>query len=208
MQSFLIIGRNSKEVETEIDNLVKKYSLKKLDFEGQKIEQIRNLNSFVSLSLQEKTAIVVKSIDTSTHQAMNAFLKNLEEPQENLFFILSAKTIHKVLPTISSRCQIIFLSKKREIIDPQIYENLIKKNTVQKLAFLDKIKQRNEAVDFFINLVSFVHNKIKNNDGNYEFLAYIFHEAEKTLNKLEKNGNVNLQLTNFAVNTANFDTFT
>ena len=37
--------------------------------------------------------------------AVNALLKILEEPPEHVVFILATTEIHKVLPTILSRCQ-------------------------------------------------------------------------------------------------------
>ena len=40
-----------------------------------------------------------------THQAANALLKTLEEPQNNHFFIILAPSLQSVLPTIASRCQ-------------------------------------------------------------------------------------------------------
>ena len=88
MHSFLIVGNNKKLVENKIDEIIKKYFLKRIDFEGQKIEDIRKLNSFTSLSLKEKTAIVIENIEKSTNEAANAFLKSLEEPQDNLYFLL------------------------------------------------------------------------------------------------------------------------
>jgi len=208
MQSFLIIGKNQKKVDQEIENLIKKYSLKRIDFHGNKIEEIRKLNGFVSLALKEKTAIVLKDIDNSTIEAMNAFLKNLEEPQEKLFFILTAKNIQKVLPTISSRCQTIFASEKKKIENSEVFEKFLKMSSSQKLSLLDNFKQRNEAIDFFYNLLIFSHEKIKKEDKDFKFLASLCTNVEKTLDSLEKNGNVNLQLTNFVVNTDNFDTFT
>ena len=40
-----------------------------------------------------------------TNHAFNALLKTLEEPPENVIFILATTEVHKVLDTIKSRCQ-------------------------------------------------------------------------------------------------------
>ena len=40
-----------------------------------------------------------------TKEAFNALLKTLEEPPENVIFILATTEVHKVLDTIKSRCQ-------------------------------------------------------------------------------------------------------
>ena len=207
MHSFLIIGGNKKQVENKIEGIIKKYSLKRIDFEGQKIDDIRKLNSFISLSLKEKTAIVIENIDKSTNQAVNAFLKTLEEPQENLFFLLTATSIHKVLPTIISRCQLTSVSQKRDLEDSDELEKFIKLNPSEKLIFFDKIKKREDAIVFMENLIFFLHQKIKESDPEIKIFGNIIEVAQETLNRLEKNGNVNLQLTYFVVNTDNFESF-
>ena len=207
MHSFLIVGSNKKLVSEKIDDIIKKYSLKRIDFLGGKIEEIRKLNSFTSLSLKEKTAIVIENIDKSTNEAVNAFLKNLEEPQENLYFLLTATSIHKVLPTIISRCQVIGTSQKREVEDEKNLKSFLKMKPSEKLIFFDKIKKREEAIVFFENLIFFVHQKLHENTENLNLSANILKVAQETLSRLEKNGNVNLQLTYFVVNTDNFDTF-
>ncbi len=47
---------------------------------------------------------VINNIDVSTDEAQNKLLKILEEPPENVYFLLSAKSEEKVLATIKSRC--------------------------------------------------------------------------------------------------------
>ncbi len=54
-----------------------------------------------------KTIIVITNIEKMRKEAANAFLKLLEEPSENLVFILTTDHIHSLLPTITSRCQTI-----------------------------------------------------------------------------------------------------
>ena len=208
MHSFLIVGNNSEIVENKISELLKKYSLKRIDFDGQKIEEIRKLNSFTSLSLKDKTAIIITNIEKSTNEAANAFLKSLEEPQDNLYFLLTTSSIHKVLPTIVSRCQIIYVSQKRVPEDVSNLEKFLNMKPSEKLFFLDRIKKRDEAIYFFENLMFFIHQKIKEGEVNLNIFSKILEIAQETLSRLEKNGNVNIQLTYFVVNTDNFDSST
>lgn len=48
---------------------------------------------------------IIDEVHMLTVQAFNALLKTLEEPPENVVFILATTEVHKVLDTIKSRCQ-------------------------------------------------------------------------------------------------------
>lgn len=48
---------------------------------------------------------IIDEVHMLTNQAFNALLKTLEEPPENVIFILATTEVHKVLDTIKSRCQ-------------------------------------------------------------------------------------------------------
>lgn len=192
MHAFLIIGNNIGCVDNEIDELSNKLGAKIMPYEVSKVEDIRELNKFLRLSINEKTLIVIRDIEKATVEALNAFLKNLEEPQENLYFALTASSLRKVLPTIVSRCQIIRLKNEKRVIEneDQIKEFLIL-NIGQRLSFFDKIKDRGEAISFVENLIYYLHEKSELT--NMEVL-------NKTYTRLKANGNVNLHLSNLAIN--------
>ena len=48
---------------------------------------------------------IIDEVHMLTNHAFNALLKTLEEPPENVIFILATTEAHKVLDTIKSRCQ-------------------------------------------------------------------------------------------------------
>ncbi len=48
---------------------------------------------------------IIDEVHMLTNHAFNALLKTLEEPSENVIFILATTEVHKVLDTIKSRCQ-------------------------------------------------------------------------------------------------------
>ena len=48
---------------------------------------------------------IIDEVHMLTPSAFNALLKTLEEPPENVIFIFATTEVHKVLPTIISRCQ-------------------------------------------------------------------------------------------------------
>jgi DNA polymerase-3 subunit delta' len=51
--------------------------------------------------------IIIVDADRMRHDAANALLKTLEEPQKDTLFILTTERISNMLPTICSRCQTI-----------------------------------------------------------------------------------------------------
>ncbi len=70
------------------------------------VENIRSIRQEVAYSttgLKYKVYIIDEAHMLST-SAFNALLKTLEEPPENVVFILATTEEHKILPTILSRC--------------------------------------------------------------------------------------------------------
>ncbi len=53
----------------------------------------------------KKRVYIIDEVHMLSTSAFNALLKILEEPPEHLMFILATTELHKVLPTIRSRCQ-------------------------------------------------------------------------------------------------------
>ena len=71
-----------------------------------RIKQIRNLQYEASLSPSEysRSVFVIHCAEDMTQEAANAFLKTLEEPEENTVMILTAQSREALLTTINSRC--------------------------------------------------------------------------------------------------------
>ncbi|UZE97837.1 DNA polymerase III subunit delta' [Alkalimarinus alittae] len=74
-----------------------------------KVDQIRQLNEYISKSSQQggyKVAIIhpAEAMNTS---AANALLKSLEEPSQKTLIILVVDHPGRMLPTIRSRCQVV-----------------------------------------------------------------------------------------------------
>ncbi|HNA61884.1 MAG TPA: DNA polymerase III subunit gamma/tau [Rhabdochlamydiaceae bacterium] len=71
------------------------------------IDDIRQLNEtigYASANSQYKIYII-DEVHMLTKEAFNALLKTLEEPPSNVKFFFATTEPHKVLPTITSRCQ-------------------------------------------------------------------------------------------------------
>lgn len=192
MHAYLLVGTNNEELKAKSEELAKKFGAKTISFPLKKIADVRDLGSLLKTTFPEPTIIYSENIDEAGEEALNAFLKNLEEPQPNIYFVLTAPSVKKVLPTIVSRCQII------KSTNPQIYksaneneiEEFLKRTAGQKLLFFDKMKEREEAKKFIESLIFFLHQK--KDFKNMEVLI-------QTLTRLKMNGNVSLQLTNLIV---------
>lgn len=76
---------------------------------GYKVETVRLINKFLQqLPYNHQNKVVlIKDAHLLEPVAQNALLKNLEEPGENNYFILTTQNISLILPTIISRCNII-----------------------------------------------------------------------------------------------------
>ena len=68
------------------------------------IRRIREESGYAAVGGRFKVYIVDEAHQI-TGEGANAFLKTLEEPAPNTVFILATTEAHKILPTISSRCQ-------------------------------------------------------------------------------------------------------
>ncbi|MDM8519676.1 DNA polymerase III subunit delta' [Anaerolineales bacterium HSG6] len=76
-----------------------------------KIETIRTLQRMLSLSAVESRhrVAILCNFEQATISASNALLKTLEEPANGVVIILTASDPGALLPTITSRCQILTL---------------------------------------------------------------------------------------------------
>lgn len=118
-------------------------------------------------------------------------MKNIEEPNQNLFYILTANSIDKVLPTIISRCEVVVT--KEENIKKETSKNVldfINSNTTKRHDILNKIKERENAIEFVKELIfeDYKNNNLKN-INNYLLV----------LKNFRLNWNVSLQLFNLLV---------
>lgn len=107
---------------------------------------------------------IIDEVHMLTPTAFNALLKTLEEPPENVIFILATTEVHKVLDTIKSRCQrfdfkrittddiskhLRFISDKEKINITDDALNYIASNSAggmrDSIALLDQLSVLNSA---------------------------------------------------------------
>lgn len=86
----------------------------------------------------------------------NALLKALEEPHAKSLFLLTTKNLNFVLPTITSRCQKVF-----------IYFNEINKINILETISDDDFNQINSQINVFKNCFSYLSDSlIKKENGS------------------------------------------
>ena len=71
------------------------------------VDNVRTLRdeAVYSPAQARRRVYIIDEVHMLTREAFNALLKILEEPPEHLMFILATTELHKVPPTILSRCQ-------------------------------------------------------------------------------------------------------
>lgn len=76
---------------------------------GYAIEQIRDITADCALApiRAKRKVYILDRVDLLGVKSANAFLKTLEEPQDDVVLILMGRTRESVLPTIVSRCQVV-----------------------------------------------------------------------------------------------------
>ena len=71
---------------------------------------------------------IIDEVHMLSNSAFNALLKTIEEPPEHVVFIFATTEVHKVLPTIRSRCQQFHF----RLIDTDVVKNLLKDRCLER----------------------------------------------------------------------------
>ena len=74
-----------------------------------RVKQIRSLYELTKSKSDSERLYIIDDADTMNHTAQNSLLKLLEEPVKNVSFVLTSHQPHKLLPTIRSRLQTIYV---------------------------------------------------------------------------------------------------
>jgi hypothetical protein len=201
MHAYLLIGKDKNNLWKEIERLSSALRAKPKPFPIVKIEDVRSLGNITKLGIDKPSVYILDDIENATTEALNAFLKNLEEPQDNLFYILTASNLSKVLPTIASRCQIIKVESKNQLVTENNGNDFFNLPIGKKFLLIDKIKSRDEALTFVNGLIYQNHSQITTSPNNFKGLCHFARVLDNTYNNLQANGNVSLHLTNMAIHT-------
>lgn len=90
------------------------------------IEKMQERFSLSSIEDNAKRIYIIHLIEHATSEAVNSLLKFLEEPNDDIYAIITTENINGVLPTIISRCLNLRLTKasKQELVVEAIKKGL------------------------------------------------------------------------------------
>jgi DNA polymerase-3 subunit delta' len=116
-----------------------------------------------------KTVVIMTGIESMKKEAANAFLKLLEEPSEDLMFLLTTDHTEALLPTIISRCQHIQMSPLKT---QQIEQALIQQDGLPEddASYLARVSGGNYAMTRFFD----VGTLKKTREKIIEYLRYAY----------------------------------
>ncbi len=200
MHAYLVEGKNIKNINSVIEKIVKSHGAKKYEVELSTIKEVRDLKSFLKTSFDSPFVIIAKSIENASVESMNSFLKTLEEEKENVIFVLTTSNKNLLLPTILSRCQLVMTSGKSEIDEKTLIkaEEFVTGDTGDRFLIADKIKGRNEALEF-LGACEQVAKKHITNELEMKRVSTLVEEIISAKKDLKSNTNVTLTLTKLIV---------
>lgn len=122
-------------------------------------EQIVSLHQEFSKTSQVEgpRVYIIIDADKMNQNSQNSLLKFIEEPEDGIYGVLCTTNISQLLPTITSRCQIInFKSLDENILESVLLENNLEKNHANIAPFITN--DADEAIslskeDEFLKLV-------------------------------------------------------
>ena len=133
------------------------------------VDEIRDLIEKVKYApIQGKFKVyIIDEVHMMTPGAFNALLKTLEEPPAHVVFILATTDVHKVIPTVLSRCQRFDFSKinyediKRRIVEILNLENISFEDGVPSLVAELADGGMRDALSILDQVVSYAGEHIK-----------------------------------------------
>ena len=194
MHAYIIVSKFPDDLYADTEKHIDLKSYKLVPFELKSISDARSLIAFLKLSLPERTAIVIKNFEEVTEECSNSLLKTLEEPQENLIFLIHTRNENLILPTIRSRCKILRITKPSANEDLSDIKEFLEMSLFDKYSFLNKMK-RDDAQNFSGKMIKFLVANFKQFPKTYRMET--LKNAVVLKKNLHANGNTNLQLLKF-----------
>jgi DNA polymerase III delta prime subunit len=138
-----------------------------LEISEYKIDVVRQITKFLAQKplIHPNKVVLIQNADNLNLESQNALLKNLEEPGENNYFILTSSHPHSLLPTIISRCHHINYHFAAKISGDTL---IIPDNIQQKLELTERLaSDRLTTIDFLENQLRLYHAKLVSEPSIY-----------------------------------------
>lgn len=214
MQSYLLVGGTFQERLDRAQQMAdRQWSVSAFDkilIKATKsigINQIRHLKHRLALKpyLSQYQLTIIPEAEKLTIPAQNAILKLLEEPPANTIIILSCPTAETLLPTIASRCRLISLKPKPQIVingenlhsQSKILHSILESGVGERFKLASEIaKTRDEAISFCqTQLILWREKMMKEKDAQKKArAAQTLRLIKKTLAMLQANVNPKLAI--------------
>lgn len=208
MQTFLITSVNKSFINSEIKKISKNLQVSPYNLieitpdKSIGIAEVRKLTQQIILKPYGggDRMIIINSIEKATPEAGNALLKLLEEPPEKTYIILTCENTNNLLPTITSRCQIIFGDNKNSKSSQNNEETkkllgqILKSSAGERILISQKITDSKESADDFLSsLLITLEELLHNNDPaiglTFKGIADLLSKVSVAKNYVERNIN-------------------
>lgn len=205
MHAYLITGNSKDKIEQKIQEIIKeKGSTEIITLKPEKkihtISSIRELIRSLSFAPRDMTngrIVLIYDAHLLNQEAGNAFLKNLENPQGNTTIILTSPNKDLILETIASRTQVVETKENSEKVNKEQENTLIKilgNKLGENLKSLDKIKDRDQAIEFCNNLIIVARELLISNPQSPKTKKLLMFLENAIQTKKDLMANVNIKM--------------
>ncbi len=194
-QEDLIINENNKSYKLLQNNTHPNIYVIDLIDEKKSIDiaQIREMITYTNKSSFNNIPrfILIDNIENLNKNSVNALLKIVEDPNENIYFILIHNNEKKILPTLKSRCLSFKISFSFDE-NIKIINTILKKNIFDLINY-DLISYYNTPGEI-INMINFANEKKINLKNNtlIDILKLLIENSYYKKNKYVKSLIINL----------------
>lgn len=185
MLPSLLVSSNPNQIKAATEKILKDHHLAYnhpnllLFEEDQKlgVEQAKKIRAHLATKPYQglNQAVVLLSADDLTVEAQNSLLKTLEEPPGKSIIILAVKSLDHLLPTLVSRCQIMYLDYGvTDAGNSERYLDQIKKleegSLDERFSFIDKLENREELLP---SLTQYFRDKLVKNPADQNLISFM-----------------------------------
>ena len=183
-------------------------------------EVIKNVST--TSQFNNNKVYIIDKCERLNDYACNTLLKTLEEPKDNIYAFLITNNIDSVKPTISSRCQKIFISSeiKKKDFDEEVVKigdkliNYIEEEKIDTIGLHPNIYNEIEDRNFFSNVLKYIleryfdalnndiydNNKnIINENNDLETISKKIIIIDENINRLDSYLNKNISIDRFII---------